>query len=282
MSPKKSASSSKKDKEKNKEKAADLPLRGKRVLITRAEKQAAKLSGLLREHGAEVIEVPVIEIREPDSYAALDQALHKILSYDWLVLTSVNGVEALFARLAAVGFDETALQHLKIAAIGPATEQAIADRGLVVDLVPEKYVAEEVVRLLRKHVKAQRVLLVRAKVARDVIPNELTAAGAKVDVVEAYETIVPEEAKAKLLAAFADERTMPEIITFSSSSTVRNFLALILGTDIPKKLQGVQFASIGPVTSGTLREYALPVHIEAEDYTMEGLVEAIRKSAMRH
>ncbi len=251
------------------------------MLITRAQKQAAKLSGLLREQGAEVIEVPTIEIRPPDSYAPLDEALRKVLSYDWLILTSVNGVDALFERLEAVGFDETALQHLKIAAIGPATEQAVADHGLVVDLMPERYVAEEVVRLLRKHVRSQRVLLVRAKVARDVIPNELTAAGAKVDVVEAYETIVPEHSKAKLQQVFADERKKPEIITFTSSSTVRNFLALILGTDIPRKLPGVQFASIGPVTSETLREYSLPVSIEAEDYTMEGLVEAIRKSAMR-
>ena len=256
-----------------------LPLKGKRVLITRAQKQAESLSNLLREQGAEVIEVPAIEIRPPASFEALDEALKNILDYDWLILTSVNGVEALFDRLPAMGLDESSLQHLKIAAIGPATELAIADHGLVVDLVPEKYVAEEVVRAMRPHIRKQHVLLVRAKVARDVIPTQLAAGGAKIDVVEAYETVVPQQSKQKLQQVFADEKHKPEIITFTSSSTVRNFLSLILGTEIPGKLPGVKFASIGPVTSETLREYALPVHIEAEDYTMEGLVEAISKSA---
>lgn len=261
---------------------AKLPLQGRRVLITRARKQADGLTNLLREQGAEVIQVPAIEIRPPASYEALDEALKKIIDYDWLILTSVNGVEALFERLTALGLDESSLQHLKIAAIGPVTEQAIADRGLVVDVVPARYVAEEVVRTLWPHVRKQRVLLVRAKTARDVIPNELATAGAKVDVAEAYETIIPEKSKQELQHVFADEKRRPEIITFTSSSTVRNFLSMILGTDIPSKLLGVQFASIGPITSETLREYALPVHIEAEDYTMEGLVEAISKSATQH
>lgn len=261
---------------------ARLPLQGRRVLITRARKQAEGLSNLLRAQGAEVIQVPAIEIRPPASYEALDTALKKIIDYDWLIVTSVNGVEALFERMTKLGLDESSLQHLKIAAIGPATEQAIADRGLVVDLVPDRYVAEEVVRALWPHVRKQRVLLVRAKIARDVIPNELGTAGAKVDVVEGYETIIPERSKQELEHVFADEKRRPEIITFTSSSTVRNFLSMIVGTDIPGKLPGVKFASIGPVTSETLREYALPVHIEAEDYTMEGLVEAISKSAMQH
>jgi uroporphyrinogen-III synthase len=257
---------------------AKLPLKGRRVLVTRARKQAEGLSNLLRAQGAEVIEVPAIEIRHPASFGALDEALKKVLDYDWLILTSVNGVEALFNRLTALAMDESSLQHLKIAAIGPATEQAIADRGLVVDVVPDRYIAEEVVRALWPHVQRQRVLLVRAKIARDVIPTQLATAGAKVDVIEAYETVIPEHSKHELENVFADEKRRPEIITFTSSSTVRNFLSLIMGTDIPKKLPGVKFASIGPVTSETLREYALPVHIEAEDYTMEGLVEAISKS----
>ena len=261
---------------------ATLPLKGRRVLITRARKQADGLTNLLREQGAEVVQVPAIEIRPPASFEALDEALKKIIDYDWLILTSVNGVDALFERLAALGLDESSLQHLKIAAIGPITEQAIADRGLVVDVVPDRYIAEEVVRVLWPHVRKQRVLLVRAKIARDVIPSQLATAGAKVDVVEAYETVIPEKSKQQLQQVFADEKRKPEIITFTSSSTVRNFLSLILGTDIPGKLPGIKFASIGPITSETLREYALPVHIEAEDYTMEGLVEAISKSATQH
>jgi uroporphyrinogen-III synthase len=250
------------------------PLAGKRVLVTRALKQAEGLSSLLREFGAEVIEAPVIEIRPPESYEALDVALQNILQYDWLILTSVNGVEALFSRLEPLGLSVDSLQHLKIAAIGPATEEAIQDHGLVVDVVPTRYVAEEVVRTLRKLVKGEQVLLVRAHVARDVIPDQLRLAGAEVDVAEAYQTAVPEHGKELLEKIFVDNQT-PDLVTFTSSSTVKNFLAMIVGTEIPSKLAQVKFASIGPVTSGTLREFGMPVHVEADEYTMEGLAQAI-------
>ncbi len=249
------------------------PLAGKRIVVTRAHKQAEGLSSLLRGYGAEVIEAPVIEIRPPDSFEALDEALNDILQYDWLILTSVNGVEALFSRLEPLGLSIDSLQHLKIAAIGPATEERIQDHGLVVDLVPPRYVAEEVVHILRKQVKGERVLLVRAKVARDMIPEELRHAGAQVDVVEAYQTVIPEGAKERLLEVFADGA--PDAITFTSSSTVKNFLSVVLGTEIPAKLAKTKFASIGPVTSETLREYALPVHIEADEFTMDGLAQAL-------
>lgn len=249
------------------------PLAGKRIVVTRAHKQAEGLSSLLRAYGAEVIEAPVIEIRPPDSFEALDEALNNILQYDWLILTSVNGVEALFSRLEPLGLSIDSLQHLKIAAIGPATEERIQDHGLVVDLVPPRYVAEEVVHMLRKQVKGERVLLVRAKVARDVIPEELRHAGAQVDVVEAYHTVIPEGAKERLLEVFA--AGVPDAITFTSSSTVKNFLSIVLGTEIPAKLAKTKFASIGPVTSETLREYALPVHVEADEFTMDGLAQAL-------
>jgi uroporphyrinogen-III synthase len=249
------------------------PLAGKRIVVTRAHSQAEGLSSLLRGYGAEVIEAPVIEIRPPDSFEALDEALNNILQYDWLVLTSVNGVEALFSRLEPLGLSIDSLQHLKIAAIGPATEERIQDHGLVVDLVPPRYVAEEVVHLLRKQVKGERVLLVRAKVARDVIPEELRQSGAQVDVVEAYQTVIPEHAKERLQQVFADGA--PDAITFTSSSTVKNFLSIVLGSEIPAKLAKTKFASIGPVTSETLREYALPVHVEADEFTMDGLAQAL-------
>jgi uroporphyrinogen-III synthase len=250
------------------------PLAGKRILVTRAHSQAEGLSSRLRELGADVIEAPVIEIRPPDSFEELDTALKEILQYDWLILTSVNGVEALFSRLEPLGLSVDSLQHLKIAAIGPATEERIQDHGLVVDIVPRKYVAEDVVRSLRKQVKGEKVLLVRAKIARDVIPEELRNAGATVEVVEAYQTVVPENAKSTLEKVFRHS-DLPDAITFTSSSTVKNFLTTILATDIPAKLSKIKFASIGPVTSETLREFGMPVHVEGDEYTMDGLAQAI-------
>lgn len=250
------------------------PLAGKRILVTRAQAQAEGLSSVLRQFGAEVIDAPLIEIRPPDSYEALDAALNTILDYDWLILTSVNGVDALFSRLEPLGLSVDSLQHLKIAAIGPATEERIQDHGLVVDIVPERYVAEEVVRVLRKLTKGEKVLLVRAKVARDVIPEELRRAGADVEVVEAYQTVMPADAKKRLQAIFSGDGHV-DAITFASASTVKNFLSLITGTDVPGKLSKVKFASIGPVTSDALREFGLPVHVEADEYTMEGLAAAI-------
>ena len=249
------------------------PLAGKRILVTRAATQAEGLSSILRQFGAEIIEAPVIEISPPDSYEPLDDALRNILDYDWLVLTSVNGVEALFSRLEPLGMSVDSLQHLKIAAIGPATEERIQDHGLVVDVVPPRYVAEEVVRALRKLVRHERILLVRAKIARDVIPDALRSAGANVDVVEGYQTVTPQDAKEHLKEIFA--ASAPDMVTFTSSSTVKNFLSLIVGSDIPAKLAKVKFASIGPVTSETLRELGLPTHIEADEFTMEGLAQAI-------
>jgi len=250
------------------------PLAGRRILVTRTHKQAEGLSSLLRQFGAEVIEAPVIEVRPPDSFEALDGALNNILEYDWLVLTSVNGVEALFSRLEPLGLSVDSLQHLKIAAIGPATEERIQDLGLVVDVVPQRYIGEEVVHSLRKLVKSEKVLIVRAKVARDVIPQQLHDAGADVEVVEAYQTVVPEDAKERMQLAF-DNGRLPDAITFTSSSTVKNFLSIVVGTEIPAKLRDIKFASIGPVTSDTLREYGLPVHVEADEYTMEGLAQAL-------
>lgn len=250
-------------------KRAPKPLAGRRILITRAKKQAGSLAALLRAQGATVIQIPSIEIRPPKSYAALDSALRDLASYDWLILTSVNGVEALFARLAKLRKRASALQHLKITAIGPATKRAIEERRLRVDVVPREYVAESVVRALRRRVKGKRVLLVRAKVARDVIPQQLRRAGAHVDVVEAYETVVPKDSARRLKAALNGNR--PDVITFTSSSTVRNFMALA-GKN---KLNGIRLASIGPVTSATLRELGHKPTISAREYTMAGLVKAI-------
>jgi uroporphyrinogen-III synthase len=258
------------------------PLAHKRVLVTRAQKQANSLAALLTKHGAEVIEIPFIELLPPESWEPLDSSLRAILDYDWLILTSVNGVAAFFDRVQHLDMLVDELQHLKVTAIGPATAQAIEDHGLVVDIVPEQYVAESVIRSLRGKVKkGERVLLVRAKVARDVIPVQLGDMGAKVDVREAYQTVLPDDAPQRLLKLLTSGEK-PDVITFTSSSTVENLMKMAVGSPIAQNLAGIKFAAIGPVTAATLRDYGLPVHIEAEEYTMAGLVRAIEKHFAQH
>jgi uroporphyrinogen-III synthase len=291
-----------------------VPLSGLRILVGRARHQASALSSGLKALGAAVIEIPFIEIRKPSSYKPLDSALNKIDKYDWLILTSINGVDALAARMKKLQTNPSALSHLQIAAIGPATRAQIENLGLKVAVVPDQYVAESVVKSLRRKMKGKRVLLARAKVARDVIPRELRRLGAKVDIVEAYETIVPRSSRKSLQKLVIDPKRRPHIVCFTSSSTVRNF-ALLLGMEpfrsgtsgndvlpiqprsgariqpralalgksgsqlAPKgrksSLSGLRFASIGPITSSTLREFGLPVHIEAKEYTIPGLIRAI-------
>jgi len=259
-------------------------LAGVSVLVGRARHQASALSAGLRGMGADVLEIPFIEIRKPRSYKALDSALKNLAEYDWLILTSVNGVDALWERLRKLHIGGKPMLHLKVAAIGPATAQAIERHGVKVNVVPKEYVAESVVASLRRTVKAKRVLLARAKVARDVIPRELRKLGARVDVVEAYETVIPQASRQRLRAALQSSQRRPDVITFTSSSTVRNFVALLgqsrgrVGrVHMGREENRVRFASIGPITSSTLREFGLPVDIEAAEYTIPGLIKAIAK-----
>ena len=255
------------------------PLAGRRVLVTRASGQAFGLAQPLRELGAEVVEVPTIEIRSTGSFGALDNALIKIDHYDTLILTSVNGVEALFARYNRLGLPIEDMKHLLVVAIGPATAREIQSEGLSVSIVPEKYVAESVIEALRgKIFKGSRVLLVRAKVARDILPDELRKAGATVDVIEAYETVVPEGAAERLNEIFANPATRPHVVTFTSSSTATNLLSL-LAPEQREHLREICLASIGPVTSATLSKAGFAPTVEASEYTMGGLVEAIARYA---
>ena len=273
------------------------PLHGIRVLVGRARHQAGALSGELRKHGAQVLEIPFIEIRKPRSFRPLDSGLKNLDTYDWLILTSVNGVEAMWARIEKAMRRSTTSElpwksglsgprssrrslralapGLRIAAIGPATKKAIEQRGVKVDVMPKEYIAESVVSSLEGKVIGKRVLLVRAKVARDVIPRELGKAGAHVNVVEAYETVVPESSRRRLQTALANPRKRPNVVTFTSSSTVKNFVELLGTGRKTKLLDDVQTASIGPVTSATLRELGLPVDIAAREFTIPGLVTAI-------
>jgi uroporphyrinogen-III synthase len=283
---------------KNLRSPANQPLRKIRILVGRARHQAGALSGELRRLGAQVLEIPFIEIRKPSSFQPLDSALENLADYDWLILTSVNGVDAMWERMEKLRLKPTDLKHPHIAAIGPATKKAIEQRGVKVHVVPKEYVAESVVRSLRRRVQGKRVLLVRAKVARDVIPRELRKAGAHVDVVEAYETVVPQSSRTRLRAALKDPLKRLHVVTFTSSSTVRNFVALLGGsraasralaaargpgapshTGSPRNsVQAILMASIGPVTSATLRELGLPVDIAAREFTIPGLVHAIVNS----
>jgi uroporphyrinogen-III synthase len=258
---------------------AEKPLTGWRILTTRASKQSGGLARPLRELGAEVIEIPTIEIKPPKSYKALDSALKRIDDYDWLVLTSVNGVEALFARLKKLRIPPAKLMHLQVAAIGPSTRREIEKQGLKVTVMPQKYIAESVVEALQGKTEGKRVLLVRAKIARDVLPNALRKAGARVDVVEAYETHVPSGAKAKLNQLFSNNSALPDVVTFTSSSTATNFFDL-LEKEHYHTLREIWLASIGPVTSSTLRNAGFKTNIEAVDYTMEGLALAIAKHVL--
>jgi uroporphyrinogen-III synthase len=272
--------------------ARDRSLAGVRVLVGRARHQAGALSSELRERGAQVIEIPFIEIRKPRSFRPLDAALKTLHSYDWLILTSVNGVERMWERMKKLRLTKRALRPLHIAAIGPATERAIERRGIEVDVVPKEYVAESVVRSLKNEVNGKRVLLVRAKVARDVIPRELRKAGAQVDVVEAYETVVPQSSRRRLQAALKNPKRRPDVATFTSSSTVRNFAELLGSGRVQRRVQplrgrgrprhtdldGICMASIGPVTSATLRELGLNVDIAAKEFTIPGLVEVIARA----
>lgn len=262
-------------------------LAGIRVLVGRARHQASTLCAGLYELGAEVIAIPFIEICKLPSYEPLDSALKDLNQYDWLILTSVNAVDAVWERAKKLQLGKKKFQHLQIAAIGPATSKAIEKHGLRVDVVPEQYVAESVVKSLRNRVKGKRVLLARARVARDLIPRELRKLGARVDVVEAYETTIPRSSRSRLQALLAEPKRRPDIITFTSSSTVKNFATLLdrdvgvrRGSDRPRKpapltLAGIQFASIGPITSSTLRELGFRVDIEAKAYTIPGLIKAV-------
>jgi uroporphyrinogen III methyltransferase / synthase len=248
------------------------PLFGRRIVVTRTRSQAGVLSEQLRALGADVIELPTIRIEPPSDLRSFAELVQDAHAYDWIVFTSPNGVTAFFDLFYKLYDDAREIGGARIAAIGPATAERIRDFHLKVDLQPEKFVAESIVREFQKQggVENLRILLARAEKARDLLPRELTALGAIVDEGFAYRT-VPETrddsgARRRLLEEGAD------LITFTSSSTVENFLAL--GLPWPA---GMQVASIGPVTSATARDLGLNVAIEARRHDIPGLVDAVRK-----
>lgn len=252
-----------------------LPLFGRRIVVTRTREQAGALRDDLEELGAEVIELPTIAIRPPTSWKPLDGAIARLEEFQFLLVTSVNGVRNFLARLKACGRDLRDLKGLTIGAIGPATAAAFERAGIRVDFVPGEYRAEGLLEAMQEFKLAGRAVLIpRAKVARDLVPKALAERGARVEVVEAYETVVPDIPREELDRLLTPP---PDAITFTSSSTASNF-AKLLGRRKPAEvLRGVAVASIGPVTSETLRQLGLDVTLEAKESTIPGLVQALKE-----
>ena len=248
------------------------PLFGKQIIVTRARAQASALTNRLELLGANVLEAPAIAIAAPDSYVPLDEAIARLSAYQWLVFTSVNGADAFFARLKAANKDARALSGVKVVAIGAETAVRLQGYGICPDVVPFEFRAEGIWEVMAPLVAAgQKVLIPRAEVARDYLPQKLAEAGLTVDVVSAYKTVIDMSCREELAAALAAGKV--DMVTFTSSSTVTNFLSL-LGNDAAQ-LQGVKIACIGPVTAETCYKYGLEPDIIADEFTVPGLVEAI-------
>jgi len=239
--------------------------------VTRAAEQTSALNDALVKLGAIPVVVPTIAIIPPPSYAELDKAIEDLKCIDYLLLTSANAVEAFFDRLAALGLDASALDHMQTVVVGPKSASALSARGVTADLVPEDFRAEGVVELLRDKVFGKRLLYPQAALARDLIPTELRTAGAEVIAPIAYASKVPDDAAGKLHCAIAEGL---DLLTFTASSTVKNFVKLLSANDLALARQ-VPVASIGPLTSKTARELGFNVAVEPASSTLDDLLEAI-------
>ena len=256
------------------------PLSGRTVMITRAREQAAEFAAALEGYGARVVSCPTIEIVAPESYALLDDAIENLFGYDWIIFTSVNGVEHFLRRLEAAGKEVGELDDVRVCAIGDATSERLAAAHVHVDVVPQKFQAEGVFDALenylggRENFRNLNFLLPRAAVARDFLPRALEEAGARVDVVAAYRTVRPEttdraRAEALLVGGGVD------CVTFTSSSTVHNFAQLFDTRDLRRLLAGVRVACIGEITARTAAEYGLRADIQPSEFTAPALARAI-------
>ena len=253
------------------------PLFGKRILMTRAKEQAGELAALLAGHGAEAIEAPTINIVPPIDWAPVDQAISRIGTYDWIIFTSVNGVDRFMNRVRAKGLDARCLAGRRLCCIGPRTAQELENFGVKADLIPADYQAEGVLEALAgEHLKQVRFLIPRAEVARELLPEELRAQGAHVDVVPVYRTITPAQHDAEWRQLLLDHRI--HVVTFTSSSTVKNFVTMLGGVDAVRPLlQSITIACIGPITAKTAEEYGLTVSIMPRENTIPALVDAIAR-----
>jgi uroporphyrinogen III methyltransferase/synthase len=248
------------------------PLSGKRVLVTRARDQASRLSELLREQGAETLEAPAIEIAEPEDYASLDAALERLGSYTWVVFTSANGVGAMFGRLETLGRDSRAFGDARVAAIGPATADALRQHGVNPDLMPDQYLTAAVAQALAATgLGGTSILLPRTDIAGEALAEALEAEGATVDQVVAYRTLQASRLDPEVERLLRDGGI--DIVTFASASTVKNLVGLLAGDIEP--LRQTTVACIGPVTARTAREAGLRVDLEAKEHTLQGLIDAL-------
>ncbi|HWI54172.1 MAG TPA: uroporphyrinogen-III C-methyltransferase [Desulfobacteria bacterium] len=252
------------------------PLFGKRILITRARSQASVFAEKVEGLGAEPWEFPTIEIADPEDFSPLDAALAEIESYDWLVLTSVNGVQSFMNRLRYLKKDIRKLSNIKIVAIGPKTRDEIEKYGIFCEFMPEEFVAEAIIEIFKtQEIRGKRVLLPRADIARKILPETLKEMGALVNEVTAYRTIEGSGNTDELIRMLEDKKI--HILTFTSSSTVKNFIRKLGDRKSEELLNDAVVACIGPITSATARDLGLKVDIEASKYTIDGLVEAILK-----
>ncbi len=250
------------------------PLFSKGVVVTRSRMQASQLSTRLAELGAEVFEFPTIQIEPVGDYKQLDAALERLADYDWLIFTSVNGVEYFLKRLKSRGKDIRELKGVKLCAIGPATAHALGDLHLRVDYVPQEYRAEAIIAGLEQQgIKGQRVLIPRAKEARQILPEQLTQLGAEVEVVPTYKTVKASANAEELKKLFRQKKV--QLVTFTSSSTVNNFVELLGEENLADLMHGVIVASIGPITAKTAEKHGLTSQIMPKDYTISALVASI-------
>jgi len=250
------------------------PLVAKRILITRARDQSAEFAAQLRGLGAEVIEFPTIEIVPPTGWKKLDQAIDQLKSYAWLIFTSANGVNFFWDRLKEKGKDHPFPSSLKVCAIGPATAYQLKEKGIRVDYTPKEFIAEAILEGFEKMAfKGRRILLARAKKARDVLPKGLRKMGAEVDVVEVYRTVKPMGGSKRLMQLLTQGKI--NAITFTSSSTVNHFAELLQKENLRELLKGLVIACIGPVTARTAKGLGMRVQIQPKEYTIPGLTKAI-------
>jgi len=251
------------------------PLFGKRIVLTRAQEQAREFSRLLAAEGAETIEVPTIQIVSPASWQEIDNAINRVGTYHWLIFTSVNGIRPFMDRLHVAGKDGRALANLRLCAIGPRTASELEAYGLTPDVIPAEFQAEGVIAALAHiGVRGSRILIPRAEVAREVLPEQLRELGATVDVVPVYRTIAPACDIESLRQQFHDGRV--SAVTFTSSSTVRNFIEMFGGQDVVKSfIHQVVIACIGPITARTAEEYGLTVTVMPTENTVPALADAI-------